>query len=164
MKRTLAVMLAVLALFSLCACGSQISAATDTDIPDNIDALAAASLLNDYLLGISANLDPGTSGCSLTATVYAGRILDLFDEGNLTGKSISTTTKDFVAGLDEAAATKFNDQLNLVYTAAQELCGDTGADALSSSGYEAQYYPWDSDAAQSVFSKIYDGADIKIPQ
>jgi hypothetical protein len=163
MKRTLAIIFAVFALFSLCACGGQTSTATDTDIPDNIEALAAASLLNDYLLDISSNLDPGTSGCSLTAAVYAGRILDLYSAGNLTGKSISSTAKDFVAGLDEAAKTKLNDQLNLVYTAAQELCGETGADALASSGYEAQYFPWDSEAAQSVFSKIFDGADIEMP-
>ena len=164
MKRTLAVILAVLALISLCACGGQPSAATDTDIPDNIEALAAASLLNDYLVDISMNLNSGTAGSSLSATIYAGRILDLYAEGNLTGKSISTTAKDFAAGLDKATLETFEDQLNLVYSAAKELCGDSGSDALAASGYEAQHYPWDSDAANSVFSDIYDGAGINRPE
>lgn len=164
MKRTLAVILAVLALISLCACGVQNSAATDTDIPDNIDALAAESLLNDYLLDISANLHSGTAGDSVSATIYAGRILDLYAEGNLSGKSISTTAKDFAAGLDEATLEAFEDQLDLVYSAAKELCGDSGADALAESGYEAQHYPWQSDAANSVFSDIYDGLGIKMPE
>lgn len=177
MKKIISILLAAAMLACLCACGgsktivsgSDVSVtpngpATDTDIPENIDALVAASLLNDILKEISSNLHEDTAGSSLTASAFAGRILDLNAGGKLSGKSARDTTKDFFAALDSEAAEEFPAQLNLVYSAAVALCGETGSSELEASGYEAESFPWNSGDAESFFSAIYKGAGLDMPE
>jgi len=132
---------------------------TPTEAPTSTPAAESPSAeagqtLESILTDLSANYHGGTAGCSLSAAKYAGEILDWSATVKSAPDTARETVKQVYASLSADAATEFGSQVNDVYAAAQQLCGDDGADLLDSCGYQAKSFPWDQASMESVFTAM----------
>jgi hypothetical protein len=110
--------------------------------------------LESILTDLSENYHSGTAGCSLTAAKYAGEILDWSATAESASDTARETVKQVYASLSADAAAEFGSQVNDVYAAAKQLCGDGGSDLLGSCGYQAKSFPWDQASMESVFTAM----------
>lgn len=177
MKQWMTVLLAALLAATLCACG-----AGDASTPAETEAPAAATaepimientapesnepdaVLTALLGMIAKEYQPGTAGCSLTATRLAGQLLDWNAVSKLGKTQLSATAATFLDGLDEAGKASFlNEQIGPVYDAAMSLTGDDAADQLDSAGYKGMTMPWTAQTVKTLFGGIYSGLGLTLP-
>lgn len=124
----------------------------------------AASELDALLTDLLQNYHPGTAGCSLTAARLAGTLLDWYAAAQPDAAAITAATQEFYGTLDVTQAVDFAEQLGGVYSVAQELLSDTAADFLESAGYAPTAFPWTEAAVTDLFTALYSGLGLALPE
>lgn len=190
MKRAFLIAIVVLAAISLFACNvltpvSPAETTTPTDAPaETSEPLSAetasvlpeqsappvstpdsvASQLNALLYDLWQNYRPGTAGCSLSAARLAGTLLDWYAEAQPDAAAITAAAQEFYGTLDVAQAADFAEQLGGVYSVAQELLSDTAAGFLESAGYTSTAFPWTQQTVTDLFTALYSGLGLALPE
>lgn len=162
MKKFYAILMTVLILLSLCACGPKADGASDGqmaadsqtqegEIPYNAEF---ASDMSAYLEEVTANYHPGTAGSSLTGANYAAQLADIFAKykpvpGQVT-QAVSEFRQQKVAEEDQAA---FREQLGGIAGMFDYISSDEGKGMLEDSGYESAGLEWD-DSLSELFQAL----------
>lgn len=190
MKRIFAIFLSAALLVMFGACGANVSGTKNTEAPaattdvlsasesqelpsdtpsptdaqesEKPDSADAAPELSVILSELEENCHPGTAGSSLIAVSYAGRLLNWYITFKPDYTSAKTYSETFASTVEDG--NELQAQLDLVYYTAQELCGDTYEELLETAGYEANHAPWFEDDAAALFTAIYDGLGLTIPE
>ncbi len=132
---------------------SEISAAADP-----FPALTA--ILSD----ISVNYWPGTAGCSLSAAIKASALLDWYTKNQPEAETVASAVQEWFGKLTEEDKTFFAQQISDIYYAAKELGGENAAGLMEDAGIASDYFPWQEDAAKTLFGAVYAGAGMDLPE
>lgn len=137
---------------------SETAETSETASEDTLPALTA--ILDD----ISANYWPGTAGCSLNAAIKAAALLDWYTKDQPQGDAVAAAAEAWYGKLTEEDQTLFAQQIGDVYSAAKQLGGENAAGLIESAGITSDYYPWQADAAKTLFGAIYTGIGMDLPE
>jgi len=121
---------------------------------------AMTAILND----ISVNYWPGTAGSSLSAAIKAAAFLDWYAKNQPEPNAIAAEVEEWFGSLTEENKTLFAQQISDIYYAAKELGSENAASLMEDAGITSEYYPWQEDAAKTLFGAIYTGAGMDLPE
>ena len=164
--RIICALFAALLLLTGCAAPTAQDALTQpqqaavTVAPQQTDMTGLTACLSD----ISQNYFPGTAGCSLRSARMAAVLLDWNALNNPAPDAIIKTAQAFASSLQGEAAQMLPEQLSDVYNAADALLQPDAADLLESAGYAPQAFPWTEEDVRTVFTNLFAGAGIPMPE
>ena len=188
MKKFSALLLAVIMLLSLSACGKKAEelvvltevpimaepvnttpepTATPEPTPEPTPVPIQPELppvtdeaLNYILDNITANVQPGSSGCSLRAAQCAGALLDWGLVTTLNDDEIYSAVGCWLDEQDDERLLMFFDSFYLVYTASYDLRSENGESLMRDAGMNTEAYPWNDQAAHAV-EMVYYGCGLR---
>lgn len=128
-------------------------------------AADATEELTKILMDLAVNYAPGTAGSSLSATKFAGELLDWNAKNGLSADEIKNLVATLYASFDGETATAFvSEKISAIYEAAKSLTADDAKELLESAGYKAESFPWASEDITALFTSIYQGIGQELPQ
>lgn len=115
-----------------------VSSASQSDEQASHEDEALSAILSD----ISAQVFPGTAGCSLKAVPHAGALLDWCLTSTLTADQAAEAVLAWQSEQTEEVQAALPEQMQLIAETCRGLMGDTGSDLMSDAGYENENAPW----------------------
>ncbi len=161
MKRGLALLLLLAALWSLCACGEvPLPAEEDTvppaeaPFPEAAETDPASLEALQVLLGeLRQNVSIATAGSSLRAAAMAARLLDWGETARIGDGDLQAALAPWLEPPDDGVPADFREQLAAVNAAVERLTGPDEEQArglLRDAGCEDCGYPWSPEAVALV--------------
>lgn len=188
MKKSFAVIMSMLLLLCLCACGKEPVAevAVITELPVMAEPLISAAptpspeptpeptpvpiqpelppvtdeALNTILDSIVSNVKPGSAGCSLRAAGCAADLLDWGMASSLNDDEIYSAVGCWLDMQSDENLLIFFESFYSVYTESYNLRGENGEGLMRDAGISSGNYPWNDDAAHAV-EMVYYGCGLR---
>ena len=162
MKKTITLLITVLLMISICACGKAVpeekEEATPAEAPAPVETPAqadeaAAEELCAILNGLFSNYRPATAGSSLALAHSAGELLDWYEKSG-SSENIALAASLFAAAKPDYAEAE-GEPLNAVYGMAKTVCEPDGDGMVADSGYERQSDAWCSEHTEAFFTELF---------
>lgn len=136
--------------------------------PTRAQALSSLAVI---LSDLSGNYYEGTAGSSLKAAMFAGALLDWYGQYNslcdipcVSDDEIAAAASSFYDKLPSEAAAALPSQLEAVYAMAGELTGADAKELLLNAGYTSAYAPYTQERIDALFSALFSGVGLSLPQ
>ena len=178
MKNKLFLVISVIMVCSLCACGkqetgtmtntgnsteqvvvsednSEPATAEDNNMEQNQlqDVKPSYKEFRDVLDEINTDIQPGTTGNGLTSVKVAAQLLDWGAETSMTTDEVKKETVSWLSDKGNSEQVEFSNKLASVYDAYQKLLGSDAKELLEQAGCDDAAYPW-SDAPVETIEAI----------
>lgn len=176
MKKNILLLLLLTLTCTLCACmavlPAQSPAASQKDAPTAVpeaptaapeatpssepavqpspEPTAVPSLQLPILSQIDENVQPGAAGASLRAIQSAAALLDWGDATGLDPAEIENAAREWLNTLTDAQRSSFQEKLELVNFAVEQLFTDGAPELLEEAGCENTAYPWGGAPSEAV--------------
>ena len=178
MKNKLFLVISVIMVCSLCACGkqetgtmtntgnsteqviasednSEAATAEDNNMEQNQlqDVKPSYKEFRDVLDEIDSDIQPGTAGNGLISVKVAAHLLDWGVGTSMTTDEIKKETVSWLSDKGNSEQVEFSNKLASVYDAYQKLLGSDAKELLEQAGCDDAAYPW-SDAPVETIEAI----------
>ena len=189
MKKAVSLLLILVMLLSLCACGKEPVAevVVVTEVPIMAEPIIATpeptpeptatpeptvvpiqpelppitdEALNYILDSIVANVRPGSAGASLRAAQCAGALLDWGMVTPLNDDEIYSAVGCWLDEQSDDNLLIFFDSFYSVYTASYNLRSENGESLMRDAGMNTEAWPWNDQAAHAV-EMVYYGSGLR---
>ena len=156
MKNKLFLMISVIMVCSLCACGQQETNMEQTETKEQKqlqDVKPSYKEFRDVLDEINTDIQPGTTGNGLISVKVAAHLLDWGVETSMTTDEVKKETVSWLSDKGNYEQVEFSNKLASVYDAYQKLFGSDAKELLEQAGCDDAAYPW-SDAPVETIEAI----------
>ena len=179
MKNKLFLMISVIMVCSLCACGkqetetmtntenssteqvvagednSELATAEDNNMEQNQlqDVKPSYKEFRDVLEEIDSDIQPGTAGNGMNSIKVAAHLLDWGVGTSMTTDEVKKETVSWLSDKGNSEQVEFSNKLASVYNAYRKLLGSDAKELLEQAGYDDAAYPW-SDAPVETIEAI----------
>ena len=189
MKRFFALIMALVMLVCLCACGkepvAELVVLTETPVmtepvgdtpeptatpeptpePTPVPIQPTLPPVNDERLNaildeMVANVHPGSAGTSLRAAQSAAALLDWGTDTGLSDDEIYSAVGCWLDKQDDETLLIFFESFYSVYTQSYNLRGENAESLMNDAGISSSNYPWGDNAAHAV-EMVYYGSGLR---
>ena len=179
MKNKLFLMISVIMVCSLCACGkqetgtmtntgnssaeqvvagednSELATAEDNNMEQNqlSDVKPSYKEFRDVLDEIESDSEPGTAGNGMNSIKVAAHLFDWGVGTSMTTDEVKKETVSWLSDKGNSEQVEFSNKLASVYNAYRKLLGSDAKELLEQAGCDSAAYPW-SDASVETIEAI----------
>ena len=156
MKNKLFLMISVIMVCSLCACGQQETNMEQTETKEQKqlqDVKPSYKEFRDVLDEINMDIQLGTTGNGLISVKVAAHLLDWGVETSMTTDEVKKETVSWLSDKGNSEQVEFSNKLASVYDVYQKLLGPDAKELLEQAGCDDAAYPW-SDAPVETIEAI----------
>ena len=156
MKNKLFLVISVIMVCSLCACGQQETNMEQIETKEQKqlqDVKPSYKEFRDVLDEINTDIQLGTTGNGLISVKVAAHLLDWGVETSMTTDEVKKETVSWLSDKGNSEQVEFSNKLASVYDAYQKLLGSDAKELLEQAGCDDAAYPW-SDAPVEAIEAI----------